>query len=208
MEMRFDYYRLTGSHRHWRGLAHKLRDIKFESRINEQGRLYGIWAPVFGLSYNQLVIMASSEQGTDKNAEELRKYFLELDGVEDVNFRSFEPTALPKNDEPITKPGLYINRWMRFRNSDIEEVVMVSSQAWDAFETAFDAKVQGFFRETSSTQGQTWILLKTWYPNFSAWHESRSVEKAGGSGVKFQRRAELTQASMAQAMELVTLRPT
>ena len=95
---------------------------------------------------------------------------------------------------------------MRFKDLDIEEVVAVSSQAWDAFEAAFDAKVQGFFRETTSNNGQTWILLKTWYPHFSAWHDSRSVEKAGDSGAKFRRRAELTQASMAQAMELVSLR--
>lgn len=203
MDLRFDYFRVSSRDRHWTGLAHRLQDPDIKNRLFEEGRLYGIWAPIFGFSYNQLVLMVSSSRGTDKNADNIRKHLLAVEKVENVILRSFEPTALPKNDEPPNKPGLYINRWMRFKNSDIDEVVDVSSRAWGPFESAFDAEVQGFFRETTSTDGQTWILLKTWYPHFSAWHESRSVEKAGDAGPKFKRRAELTQASEAQALQLV-----
>lgn len=207
MDLNFSYFRLTGRDGHWSGLAKKLHNANIESRINEQGRLYGIWAPMFGFSYNQLALMAVSKSASNEYAEGIRKHLLSVDGVQAVVLRSLEPTARPKSDDPPTKPGMYVNRWMRFNTSDIDEVVEISNQAWGPWENAFDSEIQGLFREKDSSDGQTWLLLKTWYPNFAVWHETRSVEKAGDAGPKFRRRSELTQASEAHALELVILKP-
>ena len=123
-------------------------------------------------------------------------------------------TARPTAIAPISGVGLFAHRWFEIDEADWPEFLELSTEAWPAFEAAYGATIEGFFRTGSDSKseekpGTTRVLLITLYPSLTAWEQSRQVLRnptrdVAESGRRFQRRRELTRRSIVRTGYLVT----
>ena len=90
------------------------------------------------------------------------------------------------------------------REEHVDELVQLSTQAWQTFEGAaeFDAEPMGLFRPPRDADGVVRMLLVTYYDGFASWQTSRAPDKSAREN--FARRHALTLASYATATRLIT----
>ena len=168
-------------------------------------RLWGLWSPVFGLPMNTAVaIHLITTNETEAPTGMVERSLTEADGVSEARTRLFVPTSRPTSKAGPDRAGIYVHRWMRFRSIDVEEAVALSTEAWSGFESAWDAEIQGLFRETPDDRGETQLLLLTWYRDLATWQASRRPT-GDSTWENFLRRHALTLASEAHCTELVKL---
>jgi hypothetical protein len=104
-------------------------------------------------------------------------------------------TARPDRPRPVRTGGVHAHRWFDVEPGHQDEVVDLSAAAWPAFESNFEAHIEGLFR---AEDGSDRMLLVTWYSSVAEWERSRAVA-AADQGVladarrNFQRRRQLTQ---------------
>jgi len=125
-----------------------------------------------------------------------------FDGADVTERRQLVATARPDDaTPPALDPGVLALRWFELDSSDWPEFLDLSTNAWPAFEQAYDARILGLFRSLDLPEPQAGALLVTWYPSLSAWERSRGTLRAteGGeaeAGRKFLRRREITKRSI------------
>jgi hypothetical protein len=88
------------------------------------------------------------------------------------------------------------------RPEDCDEIVALSSQAWETFEGSdrYASQPRGLFRPRSRLGAQR-MLLVTWYDGFASWETSRTP--APQASENFRRRHALTGGTVAYATRLV-----
>lgn len=156
-----------------------------QAELEAQGiTLYGIFSGLFGLATNEIYVVTYSLQ-----PHSLQKIVtaanLELEAS-----HWFVPTARPTEHAPLTTPGIYVFRWFKVNNADVQEIVELSTTAWQSFEAGFQTQVQGLFAEPESTAIFGQMLLITRYADLSVWEASR--HPAAEARDNFQRRHALT----------------
>ena len=121
------------------------------------------------LSRKQLIAV-SAHAGLDDNWQP-------PEGCEVVTQWVVKPTVRPQTPAPLTRAGVYVFRdfWLPYEH--LEEAVMLSSSAWQTFETAeaFAAEPMGLFApawELPASQ-ECQLHLLTWYPDFTPMGNSR-----------------------------------
>lgn len=146
---------------------------------------FGLFHGVFGLATNEAywVLLAN-----DASIDPLHK--IEATGLSVVNQKILEPTVRPEVHEKRSKPGIYVFRWFKIRNKDVDEIARLSNAAWQTFEAGFDTEVQGLFAEVNRDPELGTMLLITWYKNLAVWQDSRAPDKAAKDF--FMKRHELT----------------
>jgi len=132
----------------------------------------GARTPFTPLGEAQLGLMlAWSGQGVQ--VEVLDSALMDLDGVEAVTTRTFDPIYLAAGLRVPTGPGFYIHRESRNRAEDVADVVRLSEEAWETFELTFGARVTGLFRERTDSDDVARLLRIVWYRSLEGWLESR-----------------------------------
>ncbi|MGE0624061.1 MAG: hypothetical protein AB7I04_04910 [Pseudomonadales bacterium] len=162
--------------------------------------VWGIWEGLFGVASNELIVMAAS--AAELTADAFTAALPE--GVTALDVLTLRPTVRPDGTAPCDRPGLYVFRFFRVRDQDVDEVAALSREAWETFENtdAYRAEPQGLFR--SAVPSATWgrMLLVTWYDGLESWQTSR--RPAPEATENFQRRRGLTDGTVALATRLVT----
>lgn len=181
-------------HSHSNLAAIELIEGDVGSRVNEAGSLlYGMFAPLFGLSSNELYVVTRGKPVTEM-----------LSGTTLVAKSSTEflPTARPSDHTARTRPGIYVFRWFDIHTRDIDEIVRLSTEAWVTFESGFDTEVQCLFRQPPPGDDVGRMLLITWYTDLSVWEASRSPSAEAREN--FIKRARLTLQATPICTRLVT----
>lgn len=162
---------------------------------------WGIWRGLFGIASNEMLIMAAGT--TAGGVVEAARPALPQD-VAVVDSAALQATVRPASATPLTEPGLYVFRFFEVRPGDCDEIVALSEQAWQTFETATDyaSRPVGLFRPDGDA-GRPWtrMLLVTWYDGFASWETSRTPAPAAREN--FRRRHALTGGTVAYAARLV-----
>ncbi len=162
---------------------------------------WGLWRGLFGIASNEMLVMTGD--GTAGSAVDAARPALPGD-VAVVDSAALRATARPASAEPLTEPGLYVFRFFEVRPQDCDELVALSREAWQTFETATDyaSRPVGLFRPDGEA-GRPWtrMLLVTWYDGFASWETSRTPAAAARDN--FRRRHALTGGTVAYAARLV-----
>jgi hypothetical protein len=156
-----------------------------QAELETQGiRLYGIFAGLLGLATNEIYVVTYSPQPHSLQAT------VTAAGLELEASHEFLPTARPTEHAPLTKPGIYVFRWFKVKNTDVKAIVELSTTAWKSFEAGFQTQVQGLFAEPESAAVFGQMLLITRYADLSVWEASRHPSDEAREN--FQRRHTLT----------------
>lgn len=156
------------------------------------GDLWGVFTGLFGLASNELIVI--SYQAVESQAPTISAHA--------VDHELWQATAKPLEFSPCRKSGLYVFRRFHVAAQDVEEVVQLSSQAWQTFAGAqeYEALPLGLFRPPEDAQGMVKLMLLTWYDSFASWQISR--QPAADAAANFARRHALTQTTYAIATQL------
>jgi hypothetical protein len=163
--------------------------------LAEEASVLGIFSGVIGLPVNDLLVLAAP-MGLPS--------FAGLPGLLRHSTRELMATVRPTEPAVLTEDGIYAHRWFRIETAHWDRFLALSEGAWPAFETAFDVRIMGLFKqETSPTL--TEVLLLTRYPSLAGWERSRTdfktdEEKAARSN--FVERQGLTQWTTVTATRL------
>ena len=157
-------------------------------------QVFGLFGGRFGLATNEVYLVTSSEK--------VQGDFTALPGdFEIVQQTDLIPTVRPIEHEPREKPGIYVFRWFRVFNRDVDEIAEISSKAWNSFEESFDCQVQCLFAEPDRTSRIGTMLLVTWYRDLSVWEVSRKAPDEARA--LFMRRQEMTLKAKPIATQLI-----
>ena len=178
-------------------LKTKLGQVRESFSAHTSTTLWGLWQGVFGLAANQLIAVSAHAE-LDDNWQPPER-------CEVVTQWVVKPTARPQTLAPLTRAGVYVFRdfWLPYEH--LEEAVMLSSEAWQTFETAeaFATEPLGLFapaQELPASQ-ECQLHLLTWYPNFTSWETSRQPDPAAVQ--RFISRRKLTRTTHAVATRLL-----
>ncbi|MEQ8860675.1 MAG: hypothetical protein RIC56_18690 [Pseudomonadales bacterium] len=162
---------------------------------------WGIWQGLFGISSNELLVMAAAPGSRSLAA--LAEDLPETAVLEDT--LALEATVRPERIAPPPEAGLFVFRFFDVRLEDCDEIVALSLQAWETFETseAYRSRPLGLFRPPADDA--QWplgrMLLVTWYDGFDSWQTSRTP--APEARENFRRRHALTGGTVAYAVRRV-----
>ena len=64
-----------------------------------------------------------------------------------------------------------------FAPRDVDEVVRLSTEAWDTWESTFGTRVTGLFRQSGNPGNVARLLRIVWYRSYDGWVDSRDAER-------------------------------
>ncbi len=154
-------------------------------RAREPG-LFGLYSGQIGLGANEGVLIGvgpSTGAALDT-----------CDAVVESTSEALVATVRPLEPLPPTLPGIYAHRWFELAEADWPEFLDLSLGAWPAFESEYDAQVQGFWRSLDVAPPRARVLLLTRYASLAEWERSRTPisDATHEAGRRFRRRHELT----------------
>jgi hypothetical protein len=154
--------------------------------------LVGAWmgAGSIGWSDDENILLVA--QGEPSSSDPASPWWRDL--LPEPSVVVLEPTVRPATSQTFRTGGVHAHRWFHTHPDQADELIQLSAEAWPAFEAAFDATIEGLFRDQDEP-GR--LLLITWYASVAEWERSRSVAQAsdgdlGRARLNFQRRRELT----------------
>jgi hypothetical protein len=195
----FCYLHLSGEGRDAAALTKALREDVVPAWQARGIAPWGIWAGVFGVASNELIVMAAGSG--EREQTEFTGALSPAVGVSTA--RTLLPTVRPLDAAPCERPGLYVFRTFLVSPGDVDEVARLSAAAWETFETsdAYASEPHGLFRPVNLKDERVPMLLVTWYDSFASWETSR--RPAPEATENFLRRRELTFGTRAIATRLL-----
>lgn len=156
-------------------------------RARQRG-LYGLFSGQIGLGANQGVLISAGE------ADGAQAALVGCDAVLESGRERLVATLRPRDPTPPTLPGVYAHRWFELAESDWPEFSALSEGAWPAFESEYDAEIQGFWRSLDVAPPRARVLLLTRYASLAEWERSRTPQSDATheAARRFRRRHELT----------------
>ena len=196
----YTFLRVRAPARDARELIERLRGHTVAQWERSGVRCWGIWQGLFGVPSNELFVMAAVPgdhpmQDADAALPE------EAEVVEALPLLS---TARPAAIGNLPAEGLYVFRFFEVEQSDCDEIVALSAEAWETFEDTdrYASRPQGLFRPRGDSDAGR-MLLVTWYDGFGSWETSR--QPAPEARDNFRRRHTLTRGTVAYATRLLVL---
>lgn len=160
------------------------------ARLREHDDCWGVFAGLFGLSNRELYAITSEPVNSNPSWDLLCQ-------------QTWYATARPRDNNPLTKEGLYVFREFVIAPHDADELVSLSQQAWQTFETstAYQTEPMALFKPANTDGGLLKMMLLTWYDNLNSWATSRQPDPQAQT--LFRRRQALTTSSTAVATRLL-----
>lgn len=138
------------------------------------GRLFGVWKPLIGLRFNNIVCVTEwpDEAAAAAHADAAIASVSNIETVQhDVWLPTLrpEPGAVARND-----PGFVTHRWYDIREGDLDRFLELSANTWGNWEGTHDGAVQGLWRQKQPpAPGLIRMRLMAWYGSMAAWEASR-----------------------------------
>ncbi|MFU8814634.1 MAG: hypothetical protein ACNA7W_04755 [Pseudomonadales bacterium] len=199
MDDSFCYFRLRAEEGGWQALAEGL-EKHTRPRWEQAGiQCWGVWQGLLGIASNELLLMAAAHG--ERPAADFGVDFADGATVEDCLL--LRATARPEGIEPLHAEGLYVLRFFEAEPRNFDEMVALSTEAWETFEPSalYQARPQGLFRPAAVEGDVGRMLLVTWYDGFLSWETSRLP--APQAQENFRKRQRLTRSTVAYATRLL-----
>lgn len=154
------------------------------------GRLFGVFAPVIGLSQSLVVAVAEwpDEQAADANGHTMLANLARAD-THDRDI--WTPTLRPAPGEhPTEIGGYYSHRAFDIKAGDWDRFRDLSAEAWGNWEATHAARTVGFWLcRRPPGPGLVRVRLMAWYDSLDAWDRSRwwNADAKTGSEQAFDR---------------------
>jgi hypothetical protein len=178
--------------------------------------LWGLFVPQLGWSAWQVVVFVERNDAAAAH-DALVENLAALPQVHTCHAQRLIPTLRAAAGARMTPGGIYVHRWFDVHASDVDEFVALSGEGWQSpdFESTFDARMFGLFREVTD-QPQQQLLLLTRYGSHAVWEASRvtwasqadweaSGKLAATSRLTVLRRMAITRDSTAASTQLMAL---
>jgi hypothetical protein len=198
MNETYAYLRFRIRPRTWPAVIEAARSKGASAVASGGGRLIGLFTGQIGVASDAglaLVLWPGSSAAP---------LLSEAPDVLDVRQERLVATVRPTAPATLTRPGVYAHRWFDLCEADWAEFLELSQGAWPAFERAYDAEIQGFFRSLDAAPPRARVLLLTRYASLAEWSRSREAVDDGTreSARRFRRRHELTESTVVVTTEL------
>lgn len=146
------------------------------------GRLFGLWKPLIGLRFNNVVCVTEWPDHETATAH-ADAALTGLDGIEKVQHDLWLPTLRPQPGAVArVSPGFTTHRWYDIREEDFERFLDLSARTWGNWENTHDGEVQGLWRQKAApAPGLIRMRLMAWYGSMSAWENSRHWKGTKGA---------------------------
>lgn len=173
------------------------------------GRLFGLWKPLIGLSFNHVVAVVEwPSKGLHGQAARML-----LDGVTGATIAENDlwvPTLRPKPGAVARQdPGFVTHRWYDIEASGLDRFLELSSNTWGNWEGQHDGQVQGLWRsETIPGPGLIRMRLMAWYGSMAAWENSRHWKGTKGAetaNANLTQRYDMTRDSAVSILQTVSI---
>ena len=200
----FHWARIAAPGKNFVRIAQDFDDQTLPALEAAGGRRWALANGLFGLWNHEVILVTSWDVGSI--GAELLASNLPV-GASVVDSYEFLATARPSDDQPLSKPGIYVHRLFGVDAANIDRFVSLSDEAWKTFETAtsYESQPQGLFRQREHPGTGGLMLLVTWYDRLESWERSRTP--APEAAANFRERAMITTRSMALATRLVGTNP-
>ena len=165
------------------------------------GRCCGIFrGGMFGLATNQIAVLSAwAAHGPGRSR--LAGLAAEHSWIESADTELLA-TVRPAPGETCTRAGIYVIRWIRMREADIDEYTRLCVETWPRFEATTRSRCYGVFRPRESSEVQT-LLMLTWYATLHDWELSRQLDPHDAP--KWARRSEMELSHWAEAGRLAVI---
>ena len=127
---------------------------------------------MFGLATNQVASLCVWSETAQ--AHHCVESLCKTQNIHIAEQLTLQATVRPAPEEVMTRPGIYVIRWIRMNAEDVGEYTSLCLQTWPAFEQANKTRCYGVFTVDGDTHPGT-ILMLTWYADLSAWEQSRQL---------------------------------
>ena len=164
----------------------------FLVELKKRANIWGVWRGVFGLSSRECIVICP-EGDSDQS-------FVAPDGTEVIKSVNLSSTARPQSSAPLTQSGLYVFRTFEIDRENIEAAVDLSARGWLYFEDQPDFAAQPIALFEVDLKTSSYLLLITWYRDFSSWERSREPDPEATKN--FVARQKLTHSTLAIATRL------
>ena len=195
----YAYFRLRAPARDARALLERLSEQTLPAWERAGARCWGIWQGLFGVASNELLVMAAAPgEHLDQSVPAALPADAEL-----ADSLALHSTARPLSIGPLPPEGLYVFRFFDVRLGDCDEILALSTEAWESFEDTdrYASRPEGLFRPHGDGGDTGRMLLVTWYDGFASWQASRTP--APEARDNFRRRHALTAGTVAYATRLL-----
>ena len=194
MPLNFAYSRIRSRDPGYREIYQNL--LRDES-ILDGAEIWGAFHGLFGIASNEFIVV------TMGNVSGIGSRLYRLRNLHSHETHFLEPTVRPLEYEPRTREGLYVFRFFRVDNNDVNQIAELSATAWQWFENAdnYRAEPQALFCEQDRSSAEGRMLLCTWYDDLNSWMTSR--QPAPEASENFRQRGELTLRTKAYATRLI-----
>jgi hypothetical protein len=202
MNESYEYARFRIRPRTWPTVIEAARTKGAQAVAAGGGRLVGLFTGQIGVPSDEGIALSAwpgaARPGTPS------PLFDGVADVRDVRRERLAATVRPTEPRALTLPGVYAHRWFELAEADWPEFLELSQGAWPAFERAYDAEIQGFFRSLEVAPPRARVLLLTRYASLAEWSRSREAvdDATRESARRFRRRHELTESTVVVTTEL------
>ena len=152
---------------------------------------------MFGLATNQVAVL-SAWQAEIFDLTHMRE-LAGANGWALAEQEQLTETVRPLQPETLDRSGIYVIRWIRILNSDVDEYTRLCLKTWPSFETTTRSRCFGVFRPIEADRISK-LLMLTWYATLTDWENSRQLDPADKA--KWGRRSEMELSHWAQAGRL------
>ncbi len=191
MRENYDYLLIRAQSDMSPGLGSQLAELR-RSVTGSGGTVVGSWlgAGSIGWFDDEAVVLV----GWPGRRPDPAGWSAPLDDAAGAEVIAMQATARPASPGVVRTGGVHAHRWLDVEPGHEDEVVDLSAGAWPAFESSFDAHIEGLFRVED---GAGPMLLVTWYASVAEWERSRGVAGPDQGALaeaqdNFRRRRQLT----------------
>lgn len=198
MPLNFAYSRIRARDRSFQSAYAAITDSSSAEKQLDGAQIWGGFYGLFGLASNELILVTMGD------VSEMDQRLSGIDEISASQTLYLQPTVRPEDYTPRTKEGLYVFRFFRVKNSDVDEIANLSKTAWETFETSeeYNAIPQALFCEQDRSHALGRMLLCTWYDGLNSWQTSRNPPASASAN--FRDRSQLTLRTKAYATRLIT----
>ncbi len=146
------------------------------------GRLFGLWKPLIGLSFNHVVAVVEWPTA-DAPGRAAGLLLGRFDGARIEQNDLWVATLRPKPGAVARQdPGFVTHRWYDIEEAGLDRFLELSANTWGNWEGTHDSQVQGLWRsETRPGPGLIRMRLMAWYASMDAWERSRHWKGTKGA---------------------------
>ena len=171
------------------------------------GRLFGLWKPLIGLSFNHVVAVVEWPSA-DAPGTAAGMLLAGASGAKIVQNDLWIATLRPQPGAVARQePGFVTHRWYDIDADGLDRFLELSANTWANWEGTHDSQVQGLWRsQTIPGPGLIRMRLMAWYASMDVWERSRHWKGTKGAetaNANLTQRYDMTRDSAVSILQAV-----